>query len=171
MRRAVGPFYIFLPRVLRNGVPAGCSPSPWVPTTSPLSRRGPRVASVPAIWLVGALHASIHPKSIHALWRAERRGTKMGDVHAGHALQGLMGPTVSWGTLGAPRDCGASLAKDAPSLGFLPPPSPRRHPWITPANRGEQRVDTEQNKLQRARAARVLQGCNCSSESPTTKML
>jgi hypothetical protein len=59
------------------------------------------VASVPAIWLVGALHASIHPKSIHALWRAERRGTKMGDVHAGHALQGLMGPTVSWGTLGA----------------------------------------------------------------------
>jgi len=39
--------------------------------------------------------------SIHALWRAERRGTKMGDVHAGHALQGLMGPTVSWGTLGA----------------------------------------------------------------------
>jgi hypothetical protein len=28
-------------------------------------------------------------------------GQKMGDVHAGHALQGLMDPTVSWGTLGA----------------------------------------------------------------------
>ena len=101
----------------------------------------------------------------------EAHRAKMDDVHAGHALQGLIDPTVSWGTLGAPRDCGVSLAKDAPSLGFLPPPSPRRHPWITPANRGEQRVDTEQNKLQRARAARVLQGCNCSSESPTTKML
>ena len=24
----------------------------------------------------------------------------MEDVHAGHALQGLMDPTVSWGTLG-----------------------------------------------------------------------
>ena len=30
------------------------------------------MASVPAIWLVGALHASIHPKSIHALFVARR---------------------------------------------------------------------------------------------------
>ena len=31
----------------------------------------------------------------------EAHRVKMGDVHAGHALQGLMDPTVSWGTLGA----------------------------------------------------------------------
>ena len=31
----------------------------------------------------------------------EAHRAKMGDVPAGHALQGLMDPTVSWGTLGA----------------------------------------------------------------------
>ena len=31
----------------------------------------------------------------------EANRAKMGDVHAGHALQGLMDPTVPWGTLGA----------------------------------------------------------------------
>ena len=31
----------------------------------------------------------------------EAHRAKMGDVHAGHALQGLMDPTVSRGTLGA----------------------------------------------------------------------
>ena len=31
----------------------------------------------------------------------EANRAKMGDVYAGHALQGLMDPTVSWGTLGA----------------------------------------------------------------------
>jgi hypothetical protein len=39
----------FLPRLLHRDPAAGCSPSPWVPITSPLSRRGPRVASLPAI--------------------------------------------------------------------------------------------------------------------------
>ena len=35
-------------------------------------------------------------------FRAVRQiGAKMGDVYAGHALQGLMDPTVSWGMLGA----------------------------------------------------------------------
>jgi len=32
---------------------------------------------------------------------SEAHPTKMSDVHAGHALQGLTDPTVSWGTLGA----------------------------------------------------------------------
>jgi hypothetical protein len=31
----------------------------------------------------------------------EAHRAKMGDVHAEHALQGLMDPTVSWGRLGA----------------------------------------------------------------------
>ena len=31
----------------------------------------------------------------------EANRAKMGDVYAGHPLQGLMDPTVSWGTLGA----------------------------------------------------------------------
>ena len=30
----------------------------------------------------------------------EAHRAKMGDVHAGHALQGLMDPTVSWSTPG-----------------------------------------------------------------------
>ena len=30
----------------------------------------------------------------------ETHRAKMGDLHAGHALLGLMHPTVSWGTLG-----------------------------------------------------------------------
>ena len=55
----------FLPRVLRRDPAAGCSPSPWVPITSPLSRRGPRVASLPAI--------RSERSTLCALWRAERR--------------------------------------------------------------------------------------------------
>ena len=31
----------------------------------------------------------------------EAHRTKMGDMHAGHAAEGLIDPTDSWGTLGA----------------------------------------------------------------------
>ena len=54
----------FLPRVPRRDAAAGCSPRPWVAITSPLGRRGPRVASVPSIW----------SEPLHAMWRAERHG-------------------------------------------------------------------------------------------------
>ena len=53
----------FLPRVPRRDAAAGCSPRPWVAITSPLGRRGPRVASVPSIW----------SEPLHAMWRAARR--------------------------------------------------------------------------------------------------
>ena len=36
----------------------------------------------------------------------EAHQAKMGDVHAEHALQGLMDPTVSWGRLRAGSACG-----------------------------------------------------------------
>jgi hypothetical protein len=72
--RRTAPFFqvstvvlYFSPRLLRRDPAAGCSPSPWVPITSPLSRRGPRVASVRAIgW----------ERSTRALRRAERRGAR-----------------------------------------------------------------------------------------------
>ena len=94
MRRAVGPFYIFTEGSTqrRAGRVLSVALGPHhKPFESARTARGLRARN-----LVGR-----SAPSIHALWRAERRGTKMGDVHAGHALQGLMGPTVSWGTLGA----------------------------------------------------------------------
>ena len=41
----------------------------------------------------------------------------MEDVHAGHALQGLMDPTVSWGTLGT-HLAAAKGARGARAEGF-----------------------------------------------------
>ena len=54
------------------------------------------MASVPAIWLVGALHPSTYCGAQSAV------GQKWATCTPGMlSLQGLMGPTVSWGTLGA----------------------------------------------------------------------
>ena len=72
----------FLPRVPRRDAAAGCSPRPWVAITSPLGRRGPRVASVPSIW----------SEPLHAMWRAERHGrAKRASIRIGELY--TTGPT------------------------------------------------------------------------------
>ena len=54
--------------------------------TRPLSRRGPRVASVPAInqsiWLVGALHPSTHCGAQSAVGRAKKAAIRIGERYA-----------------------------------------------------------------------------------------
>ena len=73
---------IFLTRVPRRDAAAGCSPRPWVAITSPLGRRGPRVASVPSIW----------SEPLHAMWRAERHGrAKRASIRIGELY--TTGPT------------------------------------------------------------------------------
>ena len=62
----------------------------------PPAPRGPRVEP-------GGARAG-HNRALRvaqAVPGGEAHRAKMGDVHAGHALQGLTDPTVSWGTLGA----------------------------------------------------------------------
>ena len=41
------------------------------------------------------------PRAAEAVPSGEALSTKMGDVHAGHAPEGLVNPAVAWGTLGA----------------------------------------------------------------------
>jgi hypothetical protein len=71
-----------------------------VPPQGPLgppAPRGPRVETRGA----RAGHNRALGWLAQAVPGGEANRAKMGDVHAGHALQGLMDPTVSWGTLGA----------------------------------------------------------------------
>ena len=113
----------FLPRLQRRDAAAGRSPRLWVSITNPLGRRGPHVASVPSIWSerstrCGAQSAvgrakkasiriggrSIEPRGARAgqnrarrvaraVPRGEAHRTKMGDVHAEHAMEALIDPT------------------------------------------------------------------------------
>ena len=65
----------FLPRVPRRDAAAGCSPRPWVAITSPLGRRGPRVASVPSIWS----ERSTHYGAQSAVGRAKNASIRIGE--------------------------------------------------------------------------------------------
>ena len=68
----------FLPRLLRRDPAAGRSPSPWVPITSPLSRRGPRVASVRVI----GSERSTHCGAQSAMGRAKKAAIRIGERYA-----------------------------------------------------------------------------------------
>jgi len=68
----------FLPRLLRRDPAAGRSPSPWVPITRPLSRRGPRVASVRVI----GSERSTHCGAQSAVGRAKKAAIRIGERYA-----------------------------------------------------------------------------------------
>ena len=53
--------------------------------------------------LVGPVRGRIGlpPRAAQAVPGGEALSTKMGDVHAEHAPEGLVDPAVAWGTLGA----------------------------------------------------------------------